>query len=86
MAPEVISFRGYNHCVDWWGLGILLFEMLVGYTPFASISHDQDEAMENIMQNDIVRPENFDEIAFDLILKLCEKDPDDRLTDPQLIK
>jgi serine/threonine protein kinase len=42
--------------------------------------------MENIMQNDIVKPENFDEIAYDLILKLCEKDPDDRLTDPELIK
>lgn len=34
LAPEIIISCGYNHSVDWWALGILLYEMLVGYPPF----------------------------------------------------
>jgi len=86
MAPEIISQSGYMHAVDWWAVGILLYEMLVGYSPFTSIANCQDEAMENIMQNDIIQPGNFDDAAYDLILKLCEKDPEDRLCDPKEIK
>jgi len=32
LAPEIIMSTGHNQGVDWWALGILLFEMLVGYT------------------------------------------------------
>ena len=35
LAPETIRNRGHGKGVDWWGLGILLHEMLVGSTPFA---------------------------------------------------
>lgn len=34
IAPEIIEKKGYNQDVDWWSVGIILYEMLVGYPPF----------------------------------------------------
>ena len=34
IAPEVFGEKGYTETVDWWSLGVILFEMLVGYPPF----------------------------------------------------
>ncbi len=36
VAPEVQGKGGYTETVDWWAVGVILFEMLVGYPPFAS--------------------------------------------------
>ena len=36
IAPEVFQQNGYNETADWWSLGVILFEMLVGYPPFFS--------------------------------------------------
>jgi len=35
LAPELVQGGGHGAPVDWWALGILIFEMLVGYSPFA---------------------------------------------------
>ena len=34
LAPEIIQSKGHGKAVDWWALGILIFEMLAGYPPF----------------------------------------------------
>jgi serine/threonine protein kinase len=34
LAPEIIMSMGHDHGVDWWALGIILFEMIAGYPPF----------------------------------------------------
>ena len=36
IAPEVFGPKGYDEKVDWWSVGVILFEMLVGYPPFFS--------------------------------------------------
>lgn len=36
IAPEVFQQQGYTETVDWWSIGVILFEMLVGYPPFFS--------------------------------------------------
>ena len=36
VAPEVLKKTGYSEDIDWWSVGVILFEMLVGYAPFCS--------------------------------------------------
>lgn len=41
VAPEIIKSLGYNKSVDYWAFGILIFELLVGHTPF-KVKNDKD--------------------------------------------
>lgn len=41
IAPEMLSRKGYNQTVDWWSVGIMIYEMLIGYAPFSAQSNEQ---------------------------------------------
>ena len=41
LAPEIIQSKGHGRAVDWWALGVLMFEFLTGYPPF----YDEDNPM-----------------------------------------
>jgi serum/glucocorticoid-regulated kinase 2 len=43
LSPEMINGSGHDHTVDWWTLGILLFELIIGITPFF---HRQPQRMQ----------------------------------------
>ena len=48
LAPEVLTQQSYTRAVDWWGVGVLIFQMLVGESPFPGA--DEEEVFENIVQ------------------------------------
>ena len=77
LAPEIIGGEGYNECVDWWSLGIIMFEMLTGKLPF-KFKYDNQPNL-NIYKKNITYPSWMDENAKDLIINLLNIDPDKRL-------
>ncbi|KAG0206964.1 hypothetical protein BGX28_001713 [Mortierella sp. GBA30] len=83
LAPELLLGIGHGPAVDWWSLGVCLFEFLTGYPPF------MDEAPEaifkNILNHDIQWPEEgLSWEAHDLINKLLSRDPSHRPSPTQL--
>lgn len=80
IAPEVITYSGHNHRCDYWSLGILMFELLVGETPF--YSPDQSYMLENIANAEkktLQFPNRLSEDAKELIQFLLTKDQNDRI-------
>lgn len=81
MAPEVIAGTGHKYEADWWTLGILIYQMIYGYTPF------EDEYIDKIYQKILYANPNFDSRVKidpnlkDLILKLLEKEETKRIND-----
>ncbi|KAJ8099323.1 kinase-like domain-containing protein [Lipomyces tetrasporus] len=77
IAPEVIARKAYNKSVDWWSLGILVFEMLTGYTPF----YDQTpmRTYEKVLQCEVRYPNYILPEARDLLSNLVTRDLTRRL-------
>ena len=70
MAPEIFLNKGYGKGVDWWAFGCLLYELLVGITPF--YENDPILIFKRILKNDIKFPTNFPINAKSLIKHCLE--------------
>ncbi|XP_028136624.1 microtubule-associated serine/threonine-protein kinase 3 isoform X1 [Diabrotica virgifera virgifera] len=81
IAPEVILRQGYGKPVDWWSMGIILYEFLVGCVPF--FGDTPEELFAHTVQDEIEWPDHEDwpvqEEAKDLIITLLQHSPRDRL-------
>ena len=55
LAPEMISHAGHDKTVDWWAVGILIYEMLIGVTPF--FNRNRQVLMSKIKHSKIVFPD-----------------------------
>ncbi|XP_033716836.1 ribosomal protein S6 kinase alpha-4 isoform X2 [Lagenorhynchus albirostris] len=82
MAPEIIrSKSGHGKAVDWWSLGILLFELLTGASPFTleGERNTQAEVSRRILKCSPPFPPRIGPVAQDLLQRLLCKDPKKRL-------
>jgi protein kinase X len=77
LAPEVIEGKGHNTAVDWWSLGILIFEMISGAPPFSA--NNTLQIYEKIIENQPKFSEDFSEAAKDIVQKLLMIDRTKRL-------
>jgi len=79
IAPEVIKGCGHTSAVDWWTLGILIYEMIFATTPFKGPSRNQ--TFSNVLRNEVTFPEGtpISSMGKSLIRKLLIKDEIHRL-------
>ena len=77
LAPEIISNRGHNCGADWWTLGILIYEMLVGQPPF--VGGTQLDTYQKITRGKYKMPTNLSRATKDVISRLLMHNPAARL-------
>lgn len=90
MAPEVLKKQGYDAACDIWSLGILLYTIIAGFSPFASSSEDTaEEILAQIGSGKfITKGGNWDlvsDAAKEIVIKMLHVDPHQRLTAPQVL-
>ncbi|KAH0518009.1 Protein kinase C theta type [Microtus ochrogaster] len=67
IAPEILLGQKYNHSVDWWSFGVLLYEMLIGQSPFHG--QDEEELFHSIRMDNPFYPRWLEKEAKDLLVK-----------------
>ena len=67
-SPQILLGQKYSHSVDWWSFGVLLFEMLIGQSPFHG--HDEEELFQSIRTDDPHYPRWLPGDAKDLLIKV----------------
>ncbi|XP_071444461.1 serine/threonine-protein kinase N isoform X5 [Hetaerina americana] len=77
LAPEVLTETSYTRAVDWWGLGVLVFEMLVGESPFPG--DDEEEVFDSIVNDEVRYPRFLSLEAIAIMRRLLRKNPERRL-------
>ncbi|XP_045493708.1 serine/threonine-protein kinase BCK1/SLK1/SSP31 isoform X3 [Colias croceus] len=77
MAPEIIKGLKYNQTVDWWSFGVLLYEMLIGQSPFSGC--DEDELFWSICNEMPSYPRFLSTESLSILTRLLDKDARTRL-------
>ncbi|KIY73313.1 kinase-like protein [Cylindrobasidium torrendii FP15055 ss-10] len=84
LAPEVIQGFPYSYPVDWWALGTLMYEMIIGIIPFWA--QNQQDMYTRVLNGELIFPESksMDEDTKVLLRGLLEKDPLRRLSSSEI--
>ncbi|XP_041370542.1 serine/threonine-protein kinase N2-like isoform X2 [Gigantopelta aegis] len=77
LAPEVLTETSYTRSVDWWGLGVLIYEMMVGESPFPG--DDEEEVFDSIVNEEVRYPRFLSTEAIAIMRRLLRRNPDRRL-------
>lgn len=76
LAPELVLGKGHNKAVDIWALGVLIYEMISGTSPFADhVNGDHMVICKKIVRNKVEYPRRFGEKAKDLVARLLVREP-----------
>jgi protein-serine/threonine kinase len=76
LAPEILLEGGYDKAVDWWSLGTVIYEMLVGHSP---LKENKNKLDLETYKKPIEKHKNLSANAFDLVKMLLKVDPKERL-------
>nr|XP_055129901.1 serine/threonine-protein kinase N2-like [Symphalangus syndactylus] len=77
LAPEVLTETSYTRAVDWWGLGVLIYEMLVGKPPFPG--DDEEKVFDSIVNDEVRYPRSLSTEATSIMRRLLRRNPELRL-------
>ena len=77
LAPEVLQKQPYTKAVDWWSFGTLVYEMIAGLPPF--YDRNRQRMYRKILKGELKQPKGFDDVAFDFVSQLLQKNPEKRL-------
>jgi serine/threonine protein kinase len=85
LAPELATRQGHDCSVDFWSLGVLIFELIAGFTPFAGGSVDEVQAHIQASQGRPGFPHKiFSSNNKSIITQLLSIDPKERKTAPEI--
>ncbi|XP_075470954.1 protein kinase C eta type [Ascaphus truei] len=77
IAPEILQEMQYGPLVDWWAMGVLLYEMLCGHAPFEA--ENEDDLFEAILNDEVVYPTWLSQDAVGILQAFMKKKPSKRL-------
>jgi protein kinase A len=79
LAPEIIMSKGHDHAVDYWAFGVIVYELLVGHTPFYQRGSSQIDMFKRIVLVKYTTPDFVCDSAKSMIEKLLVRQQSQRL-------
>ena len=76
LAPEIISMQKYTRVIDWWALGVLIYEMIIGESPFPG---DEDEEIFDNIIHTTPDAKDLSPDALSIVMRLLQQKPEKRL-------
>lgn len=77
MAPEILLEQRYGRAVDWWAFGVLIYEMLLGQSPFKG--DDEEEIFDAILEDEPLYPIHMPRDSVQILQRLLTREPHRRL-------